>query len=114
MKANNDKLPEYVSTTLAQWGDMYQPSKGMLVRNSESGASSRFMQTKYSWYPAREAPLDEVKGLTRLKGHLQKGQWLTKFRKQVRKDEMTDDLILAAVQKDKQQTYTRIMPTSPP
>ena len=57
---------------------------------------------------------EEIKGLTRLKGHLQQGQWLTKFRKIVRKDEMTHDIVLTEVPKEQQQTYVRIMPTSPP
>ncbi len=72
------------------------------------------IQTKWMWYPDREAPDEEVKGLARLKGHLQKGQWLTKFRKQIRKDEMTDDLVLVPVDAGKEQTYVRILPTSPP
>jgi hypothetical protein len=49
-----------------------------------------------------------------LKGHLQKGKWLTKFRKQIRKDEMADDLVLVPVAEGQEQDYTRIMPTSPP
>lgn len=52
--------------------------------------------------------------LSRLKGHLQKGMWITKIRKQMRKEEMTRDLVLASVPKEKQETYVRIMPTSPP
>ena len=66
------------------------------------------------WYPNRRAPDAEVTGLTRLKGHLQKGQWLTKFRKVLRKDEMTDDMVMVSVPKEQEQTYVRIMPTSPP
>jgi hypothetical protein len=66
------------------------------------------------WYPNREAPDADVKGLTRLKGHLQKGLWLTKFRRELRKSEMNDDLVLVSVSKEKEQEYVRIMPTSPP
>ncbi|MCC6738772.1 MAG: hypothetical protein IT452_06975, partial [Planctomycetia bacterium] len=68
----------------------------------------------YMWYPNREAPAEEVKGLSRLKGHLQSGQWLTKFRKILRNDEMTDDLVLVPVPAGREQEYVRIMPTSPP
>jgi hypothetical protein len=39
---------------------------------------------------------------------------LTKFRKVVRKDEMTHDIVLADVPHAEEQTYMRIMPTSPP
>ncbi len=88
----------------------YGTGKGKIVRiDNPSG-----IQTKWMWYPDREAPDEEVKGLARLKGHLQKGQWLTKFRKQIRKDEMTDDLVLIPVDAGKEQTYVRILPTSPP
>ncbi|MBY0552062.1 MAG: DUF2330 domain-containing protein [Candidatus Obscuribacterales bacterium] len=111
------KPSEYGETQLARWEDQYQPSKGVIVRNYDDAQEAqkvRYLGTKYSWYPAREAPQDEVKNLTRLKGHLQRGQWLTKFRKQLRKEEMTDDLLLVEVPKEKEQTYSRIMPTSPP
>lgn len=116
-RKENGNPSEYSATTLARWEDQYQPSKGMIVRNyddAKAAQRNRYMGTKYSWYPAREAPQDEVKNLSRLKGHLQKGQWLTKFRKQLRKEEMTDDLLLVEVPKEKEQTYSRIMPTSPP
>lgn len=120
--SKHEKKDSYIETRdtqLANWEDQYQPSKGIIVRNYDDSSEGsqkkqRFMSTMYSWYPAREAPLDEVKNLSRLKGHLQKGQWLTKFRKQLRKEEMTDDLLLVEVPKDKEQTYSRIMPTSPP
>jgi hypothetical protein len=100
---------------ITQWGDEYQPAKGTIVKLAASkGPQIQYNYTHYMWYPNREAPADEVKGLSRLKGHLQKGQWLTKFRKEIRKDEMTHDLVLCEVPKAEQQTYTRIMPTSPP
>lgn len=114
IKHEKGKFSENAKTQLITWEDQYQPAKGMIVKNFDGTKPGRFMTTRYSWYPAREAPQDEVKGLSRLKGHLQKGQWLTKFRKQLRKEEMTDDLLLVEVPKEKEQSYTRIMPTSPP
>ncbi|HEY9869825.1 MAG TPA: DUF2330 domain-containing protein [Candidatus Obscuribacterales bacterium] len=108
------KLSDYARQELIRMEDAYQPAKGMIVKHDPKTVGKGFISTTYAWYPAREAPADEVKGLTRLKGHLQKGQWLTKFRKIVRKDEMTTDLVLATVPKAQEQTYIRIMPTSPP
>lgn len=112
---------ENIKTELGYMEDQYQPSRGMIVKNEltpvKSNKNAFFpvaIQTRYTWYPARSVPQDEVKGLALLKGHLQSGQWLTKFRKYVRKDEMTDDLLLASVPKEKEQTYIRLMPTSPP
>lgn len=105
---------KYLKQSLAQMEDMYQPTKGIIVKLDPKTVGGQFLTTHYMWYPNREAPLEEIKGLTRLKGHLQKGQWLTKFRKEIRKDEMTHDLVLCEVPKEKQQVYVRIMPTSPP
>jgi hypothetical protein len=107
-------MPAYQTQELARMEDRYQPTKGAIIKFDDKSVGSRFIPTHYAWYPAREAPVEEVKGLTRLKGHLQQGQWLTKFRKILRKDEMTHDLVLAEVPQNQQQTYVRIMPTSPP
>jgi hypothetical protein len=114
---DSNRLKE-IDDELKRMEDHYQPSMGAIVENdlqsSGTNGRSRFMSSRFSWYPNREAPLEEIQGLTILKGHLQKGQWLTKFRKQIRKDEMTQDLVLADVPKEQEQTYVRIMPTSPP
>src|SRR5262249_34163404 len=45
-------------------------------------------------YLVREAPADDVKQLKILTGHLQEGQFLTKFRKTFIKKEMNDDLLI--------------------
>ncbi len=108
------QLEPYARQELIRMEDKYQPSKGMIVKYDPKTVGKGYLYTNYAWYPAREVPLDDIKGLTRLKGHLHQGQWLTKFRKILRKDEMTHDLVLAEVPKQQQQTYIRIMPTSPP
>jgi len=100
----------YAKARMKELEATYTPDKGQIVRfDNPQGFNSRYM-----WYAHREAPAEEVKGLSRLKGHLQKGRWLTKFRKEIRKDEMTDDLVLVPVDAGKEQEYMRIMPTSPP
>jgi hypothetical protein len=99
------------NTARLDWLDKtYAEGKGKIVK---ADAPSRFLG-EYMWLPNREAPEDDVKGLARLKGHLQKGKWLTKFRKILRKDEMTDDLVLVPVPEANEQDYVRILPTSPP
>ena len=103
-----------VENELAHMEDRFQPSKGVIVKYDPRSIGKGFVSTHYAWYPSREVPLRDIKGLTRLKGHLQNGQWLTKFRKVLRKDEMTRDMLLVEVPKEKQQTYVRVMPTSPP
>lgn len=113
-RSSSGTSPEFVKSELARMEDQYQPSKGMIVENPSQAVGKSYFYTKYSWYPAREAPKDEVGKLSLLKGHLRKGQYLTKFRRIISKQEMTDDLVLAEVSKSDVQTYTRIMPTSPP
>src|SRR6185503_9767048 len=65
--------------------DTHGPSKGTLVKVANPQGP---WAADYMWYANREAPEEDVKGLARLKGLLQKGQWMTKFRKIIRKDEM--------------------------
>jgi len=110
----DQKIDQYAKQDMTQMEDRYQPAKGFIVKYDPKSVGTSFVYSRYAWYPARDVPSEDVKGLTRLKGHLQKGQWLTKFRKILRKDEMTHDLVLAEVPKTNEQTYTRIMPTSPP
>src|SRR5207249_4022043 len=68
-------------------------------------------------YLVREAPVDDVRALQQLSGHLQAGLYITKFRKIFCRDEMDDDLVLVpARQGDAEDTseYQELLPTSPP
>ncbi len=102
---------EYAKQQLEHMKKTFTPEKGEIVHVEKPQG---MWMAEWMWYAKREAPEEDVKGLARLKGHLQKGQWLTKFRKVIRKDEMTDDLELVPVPAGKEQDYVRIMPTSPP
>jgi len=65
----------------------------------------------------REAPKEDVEKLKLLKGHVKKGQFVTKLRKVFAKDEMSDDLeFVRARVGDKADDieYYSILPTSPP
>jgi hypothetical protein len=65
----------------------------------------------------REAPKPDVDNLKLLKGHVQKGQFITKMRKVFTKAEMNDDLeFVRAKVGDKEDgiEYYSILPTSPP
>ncbi|MEK7467607.1 MAG: DUF2330 domain-containing protein [Planctomycetota bacterium] len=106
------RTEEQAAQLVKQLEQRYMATKGVIVKVKDPSKS--FNGSEYEWYANREAPAEDVKGLSRLKGHLQKGQWLTKFRKILRKDEMTDDLVLVAVPAGKEEEYVRIMPTSPP
>jgi hypothetical protein len=65
----------------------------------------------------REAPKEDVNKLKLLKGHVKKGQFVTKLRKVFRKDEMADDLRFTRAKvgaQDDDIEYVSILPTSPP
>jgi hypothetical protein len=65
----------------------------------------------------RDAPKEDVAKLKELKGHVKKGQFVTKMRKVFHKDEMNDDLefVRAKVDgKDDDIEHFSILPTSPP
>ncbi|MCC6737678.1 MAG: DUF2330 domain-containing protein, partial [Planctomycetia bacterium] len=108
----NGMSADNLTATLKRYESQFAAAKGVVVKVNDPEKS--FNGTPFEWYANREAPEEDVKGLSRLKGHLQPGQWLTKFRKILRKDEMTDDLVLVPVPAGKEQEYVRIMPTSPP
>jgi hypothetical protein len=65
----------------------------------------------------RDAPPEDVKNLKVLKGHLKKGQFVTKLRKVFAKDEMDSDLEFVQARVGDQADdieYFSILPTSPP
>jgi hypothetical protein len=65
----------------------------------------------------REAPKEDVEKLKLLKGHVQKGQVVTKLRKVFAKDEMNADLEFVRAHvgdKNDDVEYFSILPTSPP
>lgn len=65
----------------------------------------------------RVAPKEDVEQLKILKGHIKKGQFVTKFRKVFTKAEMSSDLEFVRAKlgdKDDDLEYVSILPTSPP
>jgi hypothetical protein len=68
-------------------------------------------------YLVREAPVEDVRNLQQLAGHLQPGLFITKFRKIFLRDEMNDDLLLVPARLGNEEDnteYQEILPTSPP
>jgi len=104
--------PAWAKSRLKEFETDFAAAKGDLVRVEDPTASP--IGARYVFYPRRDAPEEEVKGLIRLKGHLQADRWLTKFRRVIRKGEMADDLVLVPVPKGKEQEYIRLTPESPP
>jgi hypothetical protein len=68
-------------------------------------------------YLVRHAPVEDLRQLQHLAGHLQAGAFITKFRKIFTRGEMNDDLLIVAARLGQGQDdseYEEILPTSPP
>ncbi len=68
-------------------------------------------------YLVRHVPVDDVKNLAQLAGHLQESLFITKFRKTFARDEMNDDLLIVPARyqgAEDNSEYQEMLPTSPP
>src|SRR5262249_46815219 len=110
-----DKVPD-VDEGFTE-ADMKDAKKAEAIRRVIQQRLDRARKERPAGYLVREAPADDVKQLKILTGHLQEGQFLTKFRKTFIKNEMNDDLLIVeakAGQADDRSEYEEILPTSPP
>jgi hypothetical protein len=126
-------VPEKLTATEKSWRDLAQP--GLKEMNDKAGALQRqgLKPATLEWAKKitqndldviegkakynREAPKEEIEKLKLLKGHIQKDQFVTKFRKVFAKSEMDNDLELVRARigdKDDDLEYYSILPTSPP
>jgi hypothetical protein len=77
----------------------------------------KYRKDRPGGYLVREAPEADLKQLKILAGHLQAGQFVTKFRKTFTKGEMNDDLAIVPAKLGEAvdaSEYKQILPTSPP
>jgi hypothetical protein len=68
-------------------------------------------------YLVRHAPKEDLKRMQQLVGHLQAGQFLTKFRKTFTRGEMNADLVIVPArygEAEDNSEYLETLPTSPP
>lgn len=97
--------------------DVNDPDRGEQVKKTIRERLAKYRKERPGGYLIREAPEKDVKKLKILVGHLQQGQFLTKFRKTFKRDEMNEDLVIVPAgfeqQKDSSE-YTEVLPTSPP
>ena len=101
--------PGWVTARLKEMKAQYTPDKGAIVARKEDPEG-----TVWYWFPRREAPDADVGALGQLKGHLEEGLFLTKFRKVFQKGEMTQDLEIVPAEDRYRTEYLRILPQSPP
>src|SRR5262245_14959681 len=96
---------------------MRDPRTAAVAQAVIQGRLKQSQKERPGGYLVRQAPAADVKQLRILAGHLQEGQFLTKFRKTFTKAEMDDDLRLVPAQLKGAvdvSEYEEILPTSPP
>jgi hypothetical protein len=126
-------VPEKVTAQEKEWREVVQPCVKDLTAKARELQGKSLKPATLEWAKKitqndldvlegkarynREAPKEEVEKLKLLKGHVQKDQFITKFRKVFNKSEMEDDLELVRARindKDDDMEYYSILPTSPP
>jgi hypothetical protein len=99
------------------FADVKDPKKAEAVYKVIRARIAKWRKERPGGYLIRQAPAKDVKGLKILAGHLQQGQFLTKFRKTFTKGEMNDDLLIVRAklgQAVDNSEYQEILPSSPP
>lgn len=113
--AFGEKLPDPDEGFTQQ--DVQDPKKRDEVYKTIRERLDKYRKDRPGGYLVREAPAEDVKQLKILLGHLQAGQFVTKFRKAFTKGEMNDDLVIVPAQLGQvvdRSEYEEILPTSPP
>jgi Uncharacterized protein conserved in bacteria (DUF2330) len=114
LKHIESHLPEYAKTVAQLQGDDMKPATLEWTKKIEKKELGIIEGTeKYN----RDAPEEDVKNLKLLRGYVQEGQVITKFRKVFHKSEMHDDLKIVratAGGRPDDTAYYEILPTSPP
>jgi hypothetical protein len=126
-------VPERITPEESAWQKHVQPLLGDFNKKNAEIRSRRHLPATLEWAKkitdndlgvmegtkpySRQAPEADVKNLKILKGHVQKGQFVTKLRKVFGRDEMNEDLEFVRARvgdKEDNVEYFSILPTSPP
>ena len=132
-QATSFAVPEKLSIQETEWQKHVQPKVGDLTKKVNDIHGKKHEPSTLEWAKKitegdievlegkkaynRDAPKEDVAKLKELKGHVKKGQFVTKVRKVFQKDEMNEDLefVRAKVDgKDDDIEHFSILPTSPP
>jgi Uncharacterized protein conserved in bacteria (DUF2330) len=132
-QATGFALPEKLTAQETEWQKHVQPKVGDMAKKVNDIRSKKHEPSTLEWAKKitdgdievlegkkaynRDAPKEDVAKLKELKGHVKKGQFVTKMRKVFSKDEMNEDLefVRAKVDgKDDDIEHFSILPTSPP
>jgi hypothetical protein len=97
--------------------DVKDPQKAEPVYKVIQERLDKYRKERPGGYLVREAPVEDLKQLKVLAGHLKEGQFVTKLRKTFTKGEMDEDLHIVPAKlgdaEDKSE-YEEVLPTSPP
>ncbi len=126
-------LPEKLTKAETEWQKHAEPLAQAQNQKAQKIREARHEPTSLEWAKKitegdvavlegkkaynREAPKEDVDKLKLLKGHVKKGQFITKLRKVFHKDEMGEDLTFVRAkvgEKEDDMEYYQILPTSPP
>jgi hypothetical protein len=122
-------IPEKVTAQEKAWAEHLKGNKELAAQLEQSKTQAASLEWAKKITPNdtaviagekpynREAPKEDVEKMKQLKGIVKEGQWVTKFRRNFKKAEMTDDLELVAAKvgdKADEIEYFSILPTSPP
>jgi hypothetical protein len=97
--------------------DILDPKRGKAVAKVIQARLDKLHKEHPNGYLTREAPDEAQRKLAVLLGHLQEGEFITKFRKSFTRGEMDDDLEIIAArlgEREDRSEYEEILPTSPP
>jgi hypothetical protein len=113
--AYGEKLPDPDEGFTA--ADVKDPQKAEAVYKVIRERLDKYRKERPGGYLVREAPVEDLKQLKILTGHLKEGQFVTKFRKTFTRAEMDEDLLIVPAklgQAEDRSEYEEILPTSPP
>jgi hypothetical protein len=97
--------------------DVQNPQTAPLVSRVIQLRLDQVKKLRPDGFLVREAPVEDVRGLKLLVGHLKSGMFVTKFRHVFTRDEMNDDLFIVPARLGKAEDvseYLEVLPSSPP
>jgi hypothetical protein len=97
--------------------DLKDPARAQAVIKVIEARLAKSRQARPLGYLVRHVPAEDVRNLQQLAGHVQAGQFITKFRKIFARDEMNDDLLLVPARYNDavdDSEYEELLPVSPP
>jgi hypothetical protein len=97
--------------------DLQNPQRAQAVQKVIQYRLAQYNKIRPKGFRVRSAPAEDIRNLRILLGHLEAGQFITKFRKIFTRSEMSDDLLIIPARlgdAEDESEYDEILPDSPP